>query len=76
MEAGHQPVHSYRPDSESARDSCVGAVTPTNRDWRYLQWLDVARSRRDLCRCVGSQLCRSAPESGIGLPPLTPISIG
>src|SRR5215467_3427614 len=26
VEAGHQPVHSYRPSSETVRDSCLGDV--------------------------------------------------
>jgi len=26
VEAGHQPVHSYRPDSKSVRDSCLDDV--------------------------------------------------
>jgi hypothetical protein len=26
VEAGHQPVHSYRPDSETVRDSCLDDI--------------------------------------------------
>src|SRR4051794_24584352 len=26
VEAGHQPVHSYRPDSETVRDSCLNDI--------------------------------------------------
>lgn len=26
VEAGHQPVHSYRPDSETVRESCLDDI--------------------------------------------------